>query len=72
MDSTKKPIALIIGSIFMILLGLARGLGGIVLLLKGKTTLPDIKTNENVIVFFSNWFNSNWYLGNNFSNWNII
>ena len=53
MSSTRKPISLLIGVILMILLGLARGLGGITLLLKGKATLPDIKTNETVLIFLA-------------------
>lgn len=53
MTSTRRPITLIVGSLLMILLGLARGLGGIVLLLQGKTVLPDIKTNETVLIFLA-------------------
>ena len=53
MNSKKRPISLIIASILMIILGLARGIGGIILLLEGKSTLPDIKTNETVLIFLA-------------------
>ena len=51
MNSKKRPISLIIAAVLMIILGLARGIGGIDLLLEGKSTLPDIKTNETVLIF---------------------
>ncbi len=53
MNLNKKPIALIIGSILMILLGLARGIGGLVLLLQGSETLPGIQSNETVLIFLA-------------------
>ncbi len=53
MNSKKRPISLIIAAILMIILGLARGIGGIILLLEGKSTLPDIKTNETVLIFLA-------------------
>ena len=53
MNSKKRPISLIIATILMIILGLARGIGGIVLLLQGKSTLPDVKTNETVLIFLA-------------------
>ena len=53
MNSKKRPISLIIAAVLMIILGLARGIGGIVLLLEGKSTLPDIKTNETVLIFLA-------------------
>jgi len=37
----------------MIILGLARGIGGIILLIQGKSTLPNIKTNETVLIFLA-------------------
>ena len=53
MNSKKRPISLIIAAVLMIILGLARGIGGIILLLEGKSTLPDIKTNETVLIFLA-------------------
>src|SRR5690554_1448336 len=53
MSSTRRPISLIIGAVLMILLGLARGIGGIILLIQGKTTLSNIKTDETVLIFLS-------------------
>ena len=53
MSSTRKPFSLIIGALLMILLGLARGIGGIILLIQGKTTLPNMNTNETVLIFLS-------------------
>ncbi len=53
MISARKPLSLYIAAILMILLGLARGLGGIILLLQGKSTLPEIKTSETVLVFLA-------------------
>lgn len=53
MNSTKKPISLIIAAILMIILGLARGIGGIILLIEGKSTLSNIKANETVLIFLS-------------------
>jgi hypothetical protein len=53
MSSTRKPISLIIGAVLMILLGLARGIGGIILLIQGKATLSNIKTDETVLIFLS-------------------
>ncbi|MFZ5946422.1 MAG: hypothetical protein ACOYU5_00480 [Stygiobacter sp.] len=53
MSSAKKPASLIIGVVLMILLGLARGIGGIILLIQGKTTLSNIKTDESVLIFLS-------------------
>lgn len=53
MSSKRKPISLLIGAILMLLLGLARGIGGIILLLQGKETLSEIKTNETVLVFIA-------------------
>lgn len=52
-NSTKKPISLIIAAILMIILGLARGIGGIILLIEGKSTLSNIKANETVLIFLS-------------------
>ena len=53
MSPSRKSISLIIAAILMIFLGSARLLGGITLLLQGKTTLPDIKTNETVLIFLA-------------------
>ena len=53
MNSTKKPISLIIAVLLMIILGLARGIGGIILLIQGKSTLSNIKTNETVLIYLA-------------------
>lgn len=45
----KIPKSIIIGATLMILLGLARGIGGITLLIQGKNTLSNIIASENTI-----------------------
>ncbi len=45
----KIPKSTIIGAVLMILLGLARGSGGLTLLIKGRNTLPNIIAGENII-----------------------
>ncbi len=45
----RIPKSIIIGAVLMILLGLARGIGGLVLFIQGTNTLPDIIASENVI-----------------------
>lgn len=50
----KIPKSIIIGAVLMILLGLARGIGGIALLIQGKNTLPNIIAGENTIQILAN------------------
>lgn len=45
----KIPKSILIGSILMILLGLARGVGGLTLLMQGKSALPNIIASESTI-----------------------
>jgi len=45
----KLPKSIIIGIVMMILLGLARGIGGIILLLQGTNTLSNITASEITI-----------------------
>jgi hypothetical protein len=45
----KRPKFIIISAVLMILLGLARGIGGITLLIQGKNTLSNIIASENII-----------------------
>lgn len=47
----KKSISIYIAVILMLLLGLARSIGGIILLVQGKSTLPNIKTDETILIF---------------------
>lgn len=45
----KRPLALVIGAILMLALGLARGAGGAVLLVRGRATLPDLRADAAVL-----------------------
>jgi len=53
MQLIKKPVPLVIASILMVLLGLARGFGGVVLLLHGKAALSEIIADESAITCVS-------------------
>lgn len=53
MERGKRPVSIIIGTFLMIILGAARGLGGIFLLIQGKTTFPNIQSSETVLVFLA-------------------
>lgn len=53
MSPARKPISLLIGAVLMILLGLARGIGGLIILIQGKAALSNIKTDETVLIFLS-------------------
>ncbi len=45
----QKQLFLIVGSVLMILLGLARGVGGFVLLTKGAATDPNIQATGSAV-----------------------
>ncbi len=45
----KMPKSILVGGVLMILLGLARGAGGISLMVQGENTLPNIIANTRTI-----------------------
>ena len=46
----KKPVTILITVVLMILLGLARGLGGVVLIMDGKSVYPETTASPNALV----------------------
>lgn len=45
----NKPVSVIAASLLMVILALARGSGGVILLLKGKNVLPEIMIEDSTI-----------------------
>lgn len=45
----NKPVSVIAASLLMIILALARGSGGVILLLKGRAVLPEIIIDDSTI-----------------------
>ena len=45
----KKPVVILISVVLMMLLGIARGLGGVVLIINGKEAVPESALSQSVM-----------------------
>lgn len=51
----NKPISVLAASLLMIILGLARGSGGVILLLEGRNVLPHALVKDSTITLLAVW-----------------